>query len=251
MSDFLSIALEAAREAGQLLRDNFGTQLKVNAFESHDIKLDLDVRSQELITEKLLASFPTHAIYGEEGITGDQSSEFQWIVDPIDGTVNYFYGFPHFCISIALRQRGEIILGVIYDPIREELWQAVKDGPALLNGQPIAVSTRTKLGDAMLSVGFSKTKTTIDSGLPLFEKMVYRARKCRYMGSAALDLAYVACGRLDAYIESSVSLWDIAAGQLIIERAGGKVDVKPRPENPDKLSIIGSSGNVDLELDAQ
>ncbi len=248
MSEFLTTALEAAHEAGKLLRAHFGTALKVNAFESHDIKLDLDVRSQELITEKLLSAFPTHAIYGEEGLTGDQNSEFQWIVDPIDGTVNYFYGFPHFCISIALRQRGEIITGVIYDPIRDELWQAEKGGPALLNGRPIQVSTRTQLSEAMLSVGFSKTKTTIGSGMALFENMVYRARKCRLMGSAALDLAYVACGRLDAYIESSVSLWDIAAGQLIIECAGGKVDVKPHPENADKLSIVGSSGNIDLEL---
>jgi myo-inositol-1(or 4)-monophosphatase len=110
------------------------------------------------------------------------------------------------------------------------------------------VSQRQKLSDAILSVGFSKTKTTIDSGLPLFEKMMYRARKCRLMGSAALDMAYVACGRLDAYIEESVSLWDIAAGKILVETAGGKVDLRQREDSKDKYSIVGSSGNMDLEV---
>jgi len=249
MSDYLQTAVEAARAAGQLLRDNFGAELDVNAFEAHDIKLDLDVRSQDLITGILVKRYPDHAIYGEEGIAGNQSSPFQWIVDPIDGTVNFFYGIPHFCISIAIRHHQEIIAGVIYDPIRDELWEVERGGPAKLNGKEIKVSARTKLADAVLSVGFSKHKTTIDTGLPLFEKMIYRARKCRLLGSAALDLAYVACGRLDAYIESSVSLWDIAAGQLLVEAAGGVIEVKPRPDNPDKISVIASNGKIDLNLE--
>jgi myo-inositol-1(or 4)-monophosphatase len=249
MSDYLKTAIEAARAAGQLLRQNFGQALDVNAFEAHDIKLELDVRSQDLITGILLKAFPDHAIYGEEGIAGNQESPFQWIVDPIDGTVNFFYGVPHFCISIALRHQGEIIVGVILDPMRDELWEVEKGSPALLNGVPCKVSQRTKLGDAVVSIGFAKAKSTIDTGLPLFEKMVYKARKCRLMGSAALDLAYVASGRLDAYVESSVSLWDIAAGQLLLETAGGKIEVKPRPDNEDKLSVVASSGNVDLSVD--
>src|SRR3954454_8486867 len=118
MNTYLQAAIAAARAAGELLRNHFGKALDVNAFEAHDIKLDLDVRSQELITQRLLGQFPDHAIYGEEGIAGNQQSEFQWIVDPIDGTVNYFYSIPHFCISIALRERGEIMVGVIYDPMR-------------------------------------------------------------------------------------------------------------------------------------
>ncbi|MBC7822212.1 MAG: inositol monophosphatase, partial [Planctomycetaceae bacterium] len=213
-----------------------------------DIKLELDVRSQELITKILLGRFPNHAIYGEEGLAGNQHSEFHWIVDPIDGTVNYFYGIPHFCISIALRHLEEMIAGVIYDPIRNDLWQISKGGTPLLNGKPCVVSPRIKLADAILSVGFSKTKATIDSGLPLFEKLVYRARKCRLMGSAALDLAYVACGRLDAYIEQVVGLWDIAAGQLLVEAAGGTVAVTNSVAIPDKYSIIASSGKIDLTV---
>lgn len=248
MIDPLEIALHAAREAGKLLRENFGQPLEVNALEAHDIKLELDVRSQTLITKIILDAFPEHAIYGEEGLAGNQASASHWIIDPIDGTVNFFYGIPHFCISIALRERDEITLGVIYDPIRNDLWQVRRGETPLLNGQPIAVSPRTQLSEAVLSVGFSKTKTTIDSGLPLFERMVYRARKCRLMGSAALDLAYVACGRLDAYIEQSVSLWDVAAGVLLVEAAGGTVTMKSHEESPDKLSVVASSGRIELGL---
>jgi myo-inositol-1(or 4)-monophosphatase len=248
MTEFLTLAVEAAHQAGDLLRKNFGIPLKVSAFEAHDIKLDLDVRSQELITGLILARFPEHAIFGEEGIAGNQESEYQWIVDPIDGTVNYFYSIPHFCISIALRRKDEIIAGVIYDPMRDDLWTADNESVSLLNGAPCRVSERTRLSDAILSVGFSKTKTTIDSGLPLLEKMVYKARKCRLMGSAALDMAYVSSGRLDAYIEQAVSLWDIAAGKLIVEKAGGRVEITEREDMKGKLSVIASSGHIDLSV---
>lgn len=248
MNPHLEVAVRAARAAGELLRQHFGAVLNVNAFEAHDIKLQLDVEAQELITAMLLGSFPDHAIYGEEGLAGNQSSDWHWIVDPIDGTVNYFYGIPHFCISIALRHGDEIVVGVIYDPMRDELWQVAQGGPATLNGRPIAVSKRAALSEAIMSVGFAKTKTTIAAGLPLLERFVKRARKCRLMGSAALDLAYVACGRLDAYIEQSVSLWDVAAGKLLVEAAGGKFEMTAREDNPGKLSIRASSGLLDLDL---
>lgn len=246
MTEFLQTAIDAAQEAGGLLRDNFGKQLNVSSFEAHDIKLELDIRSQELITAKILSRFPDHAIYGEEGLAGNQQSPFQWIVDPIDGTVNYFYNIPHFCVSIALRHAGEMILGVIYDPIRDELWQVEKGTEPTLNGERCLPSSRRALADCVLSVGLSKTKTTIAGGLPLLGQMVQRARKCRLMGSAALDMAYVACGRLDAYIEQSVSLWDIAAGLILIERAGGKVELTE--SSADKYAVIASSGRVDLQL---
>src|SRR4030095_76537 len=119
MKDYLDAADNAARAAGKLLRENFQQRPRVKAMAAHDIKLEIDVEAQELIGKLLLEEFPGHALYGEEGIVGDQSSDHQWIVDPLDGTVNYFYGIPHFCISIALRLRNEIIAGVIYDPIRE------------------------------------------------------------------------------------------------------------------------------------
>ncbi|MEO7318222.1 MAG: inositol monophosphatase family protein [Chthoniobacteraceae bacterium] len=248
MTSHLDTALAAARAAGELLRANFGKPLDVNEFAAHDIKLDLDVRAQALITEILLRAFPDHAIFGEEGIAGNQASEWQWIVDPIDGTVNYFYSIPHFCISIALRRGEEVQVGVIYDPMRDEMWAVERGGKPTLNGARMAVSERTQLSDAVLSVGFSKTKTTISAGIPLLEKYVMRARKCRLMGSAALDLAYVACGRLDAYIEQSVSLWDVAAGMILVESAGGKFQMTAREDTPEKISVVASNGRVDLTV---
>lgn len=248
MQDHLDLAIRAARQAGELLRRNFEQPLRVNASEAHDIKLELDVQTQDLITRLLLGNFPGHALYGEEGIVGDQSAEYQWIVDPIDGTVNYFYGIPHFCTSIALRRGDEMMVGVIYDPMRDEMWATRAGAEATLNGKPFRVSTRPELSDAVVSIGFSKTNTTITAALPLLNDMVHRVRKCRMMGSAALDMAYVSCGRLDAYIEQSISLWDVAAGILLVENAGGKIDIRARSDMKDKYSIVASNGVLDLQL---
>jgi myo-inositol-1(or 4)-monophosphatase len=162
--------------------------------------------------------------------------------------VNYYYRIPHFCVSIALRYKGEIIVGVIFDPMRNEMWKGQKAQKPTLNEQEFRVSERTELAEAVISVGLSKTGVTIESGMPLLQQMVHRARKCRLMGSAALDMAYVACGRLDAYIEQGISLWDIAAGWILIETAGGMVDLRPRTDMKDKYSIIASNGVIDLKL---
>ncbi|MEI6713857.1 MAG: inositol monophosphatase family protein [Verrucomicrobiota bacterium] len=249
MSTYLSTAITAARAAGELIRSHFGKPLDVNAMYSHDIKLELDVQSQELITNILLKAYPDHAIYGEEGIAGNQESPWQWIVDPIDGTVNFFYGIPHFCVSIAMRHAGEIQIGVIYDPMRDELWEVELGGTPKLNGTPIQASRREQLADCIVSVGMSKSPSLLVSATALLEKYVRRARKCRLMGSAALDLAYVACGRLDAYIEQSVSLWDVAAGKLLLEAAGGKYESNPREDDPNKISVRASNGVVDLTVE--
>jgi myo-inositol-1(or 4)-monophosphatase len=248
MQHYRDAAEKAARAAGELLRASFHHPLRVNAAEAHDIKLAIDVETQELITQLLLQQFPEHALYGEEGVVGDQTSAHQWVVDPLDGTVNYFYGIPHFCVSIALRFQAEIVVGVIYDPIRDEMWSVQKGAKPTLNGEPFRVSDRAALAEAVISVGLSKTGATIDAGLPLLQQMVYRARKCRLLGSAALDMAYVACGRLDAYIEQGISLWDIAAGWILVETAGGTVDLRPRPDMKDKYSIVASNGVIDLRL---
>ena len=248
MKHYLDAAEKAARAAGKLLRKNFGRPQRVNAVAAHDIKLEIDIQTQALITKLLLKEFPKHALYGEEGIVGDQSSEHQWIVDPLDGTVNYFYGIPHFCVSIALRLRNEIMVGVIYDPIRREMWKAQKGETPKLNGDPVHVSDRADLAEAVVSVGLAKTGETIRANFPLLQQMVHRVRKCRVLGSAALDMAYVACGRLDAYIEQGISLWDIAAGWLLVENAGGTVDLRLREDMKDKYSIVASNGVINLKL---
>jgi len=245
---YLDIAEKAAREAGKLLRDNFRRRQQVNAVAAHDVKLQIDVEAQELITDLLLKEFPAHALYGEEGIVGDQSAEHQWVVDPLDGTVNYFYGIPHFCVSIALRLRGEIMVGVIYDPIRDEMWAGQKGETPKLNDCAFHVSDRADLAEAVISIGLAKTGETINTNFLLLQAMIHRVRKCRVLGSAALDMAYVACGRFDAYIETGISLWDIAAGWLLVENAGGTVDLRPRENMKDKYSIVASNGVVDLKL---
>jgi myo-inositol-1(or 4)-monophosphatase len=242
----LELATHAAHEAGRLLREHFGRDAAVDEATHHDIKLALDKQSQDLITGILLGVRPGDALYGEEGIAGNQESDRQWIVDPIDGTVNYYYGIPHFCVSIALRVRGEIIVGVIHDPMVGETWSVEKGSPAMLNGKPISASKRDTFEQSILFVGCGKDEEALRTGIERFRKASLRARKMRMMGSAALGMAYIACGRLDAYIESRISLWDIAAGQLLLETAGGKVDLSPVPGNADSWSIVASNGRLPL-----
>lgn len=235
-------AIEAARIAGSMMRKNAATDLVVNEEEKFDIKLELDVRCQDAISEHLLAAFPGHAIFGEEGLAGDQSSPWQWIVDPIDGTMNFFHGIPHYCVSIALRHHGDLVLGVIYDPCQDELW-LTEEGRSTLNGQAIKVSNRKDPGQAMITVGFSKSAASLETGFRRYKHIVGQVRKSRLMGSAALAMSYIATGRLDAYIEHEISLWDIAAGKLLIENAGGVVSLTPlSPEKgEEKYSIIASN----------
>jgi myo-inositol-1(or 4)-monophosphatase len=240
----LQLATDAALAAGKLLRQHFGSDAAVDEASHHDIKLALDKESQELITAILLGARPGDALYGEEGIAGNQDSERQWIVDPIDGTVNYFYGIPHFCVSIALRVAGEITVGVIHDPMVGETWTVEKGSPALLNGKPIQASKRDTFEQSILFVGCGKDEAALRTGIERFHRASLRARKMRMMGSAALGMAYIACGRLDAYIESRISLWDIAAGQLLVETAGGKVDLAPVEGHADSWSIVASNGRI-------
>lgn len=245
----LQAAEQAARRAGKLLRENFHLRKDIDEAHPHDVKLALDRESQDLITEVLLDAFPDYALYGEEGIAGNQDASMQWIVDPIDGTVNYFYGIPHFCISIALRERerNESVMGLIYDPMLDELWTVEQGGDPCLNGNPISCSKRSSLEESVLFVGCGKDKEAMATGLARFERASNRARKMRMMGSAALGMAYIATGRLDAYIESRISLWDVAAGILLVESGGGKVDLTPHPTKPDIWSVVATNGRIPIE----
>ncbi len=244
LDHFVQIAVQAAREAGALLRANYGKEQEVNEMKQYDIKLELDVRSQQLIEGILLTAFPDHALYGEEGIAGNQESTLQWIVDPIDGTVNYYFGIPHFCVSIALRCQGEIVLGVIYDPMMDELFLAQRGAAPTLNGREIRCSQRAELAEAVVTVGFSKSKASIDAGFKRFVDIAYRVRKTRMLGSAAMAMAYIACGRLDSYIEETISLWDVAAGILLVETAGGRVAQFSRDDVGEKFSLCASNGKL-------
>ncbi len=245
----LQAAERAARRAGHLLKANFHLPKEIDEAQHHDVKLALDRKSQDLITEDLLNAFPDYCLYGEEGMAGNQDASMQWIVDPIDGTVNYLYSIPHFCISIALREKesNEIIMGLIYDPMLDELWTVEKGGAPALNGKTIACSPRRTLEEAILFVGCGKDKEALATGLERFERASTRARKMRMMGSAALGMAYIASGRLDGYIESRISLWDVAAGILLVESGGGKVELTPHPTLPDVWSVVATNGKIPVE----
>jgi myo-inositol-1(or 4)-monophosphatase len=228
----LHCAIGASQSAGQLMRRNLRLDKKVNESTQHDIKLELDVRCQKAIERTLRKAFPAVAILGEEGIFGDPEADWRWVVDPIDGTVNFAHGIPHAAVSIALQgttdppgsstaRTYQTFVGVVYDPFCNELWTALRGGPARLNGKPIRVSARRKLEEAIVAVGFAKQTDTLDRMLPTMNRLIHSVRKIRIMGSAALATVYVASGRMDAYIEYGLRLWDIAAGGLILECAGG------------------------------
>lgn len=223
----LAAAQDAAHAAGALMRTHLRRPKRVNEAHQHDIKLELDVRCQKLITRKLAVVFPEVPVLGEEGI--DEAAEAavaRWVVDPIDGTVNFAYGIPHAAVSIALQVRDgadfRTEVGVVYDPFMDECWTAIRGKPARLNGRKIQVTSRSRLDEAIISLGFAKSTESLRAAKTDFTDLTHRVRKLRIMGSAALALTYVACGRFDAYIEAGVRLWDIAAGGLIVECAGGE-----------------------------
>jgi myo-inositol-1(or 4)-monophosphatase len=247
----LETAIEAASEAGKLLRKNFGSHLTVNQATQHDIKLEIDEEAQRLITKIVLADYPDHCILGEEGVTGSPDADVRWVVDPLDGTVNYFYGIPHYAVSIAAQQRTgvqtwETVAGVVLDPELDELFATERGQPAMLHGHPIHVSDRAKVSDAIVAIGFFKSVETINQSLQNFSQMIHKVRKLRLMGAAALDVVYVACGRYDAYIEYGIKLWDICAGQLILENAGGRTVSRPTPD-PNALDVRMWNGKLPIE----
>lgn len=233
------------------MRANLRATKKINEATQHDIKLELDVRCQKLIERTLRRSFPVIPILGEEGILGDPDAPVRWVVDPIDGTVNFSYGIPHACVSIALQERRgrefRSVVGVVYDPFTDEMWTAVRGGPARLNGKMIRVSRRAKLDEAIVALGFAKQKSTLNRMLPTFNGLIHRVRKIRIMGAAALSLVYVATGRMDAYVEYGLRLWDIAAGGLIIECAGGEFWHQP-VAGEYACEIVASNGRLGRKL---
>jgi myo-inositol-1(or 4)-monophosphatase len=244
-------AITAAQAAGERLRHAFGSKLRVTEEFAHDIKIAADKECQDLIYSILLDHHPKTRCIGEEGDSanpGDPKAEVEWIVDPIDGTMNLAHNIPHFCVSIAAREVASerILLGVIYDPLRNELFTAERGSGTWLNGVRQKVSTRATLAEAILAVGFAKTQDSIDHCLELYKVYGNQARKLRAMGSAALDLAYVATGRFDAYIEQGVNLWDIAAGVVLVEEAGGVVETEIKAKG--KYRVCAHSGRINYPL---
>ncbi len=256
LREALSAAADAADAAGALMRLNMRRTKKVDATHAHDIKLELDVRCQRVITRLLAQRFPEVPVLGEEGI--DHASEHaaeRWVVDPIDGTVNFAHGIPHCCVSIALQTRDDTgafrsEVGVVLDPFVGERWTAIRGQPARLDGRKIHVSRRKVLAETILSLGFAKNDESLDATVAQFRALTPRVRKLRIMGSAALALVYVADGRFDAYLETGVRLWDVAAGALIVECAGGEPGCTPLPSGDHRVAVACHNGLLGAQLEA-
>jgi len=220
----LDFAIHIAREAGKLLRDNLGRKIEINHKSRIDLVTEIDLASEQLIKEMIQSHFPKHQILAEEGGAQGGQSQYKWIIDPLDGTTNYAHGYPCFAVSIAIERAGEVIAGVVYDPMRDELFAAERGSGATLNNRPIHVSDTDKLSQALLVTGFPyDIRTTKRNNIDNFISFMMNAQAVRRDGSASLDLCYVACGRFDGFWEIGLNPWDSAAAHLIILEAGGVV----------------------------
>ncbi len=222
MKDLLSVASEAALKAGRILKDNINGTREISYKGVINLVTEMDMRSERAVVETILASFPDHGIIAEEETMIRSKSGFTWIIDPLDGTTNYAHGYPCFSVSIALEQEGEIVLGVVYEPMRDELFTAQKGKGAFLNKKPIKVSNADTLIKSLLATGFPYDRTTSKrNNMDHFHDLLMVSQEVRRDGSAAIDLCFVACGRFDGFWELKLKPWDIAAGSIIVHEAGG------------------------------
>ncbi|MGH8104045.1 MAG: inositol monophosphatase family protein [bacterium] len=225
MDEFLTEASAAARTAGRVLLEHFGhlDQSSISRKGPRDFVSVADHASEQVIISHLSARFPGHGFLAEESGGADANSEFQWIIDPLDGTSNFIHAFPMFTVSIALRHHDDFLVGLIYDPVRDEMFSAMKGGGATLNGRPVHVTSTASLHEALLSTGFPfRAREFLDPYLRVYRSLFLKAG-IRRTGSAAMDLAYVAAGRFDGYWDLMLMPWDYAAGALIVREAGGAV----------------------------
>jgi myo-inositol-1(or 4)-monophosphatase len=246
-SPFLAVALDAARGAGRLLREEIGGPRRIGHKRSViDLVTEMDQRSEAFIVERLREAFPDHAVLAEESGATDGRSDYRWVIDPLDGTTNYAHGVPIFAVSVALERAGVVELGVGYDPSRDECFVAERGRGATMNGAPIRVSHPDSLDQALLVTGFPyDIRTTAVTNLPEYAEFSIRAQAVRRLGSAVLDLCWVACGRLDGYWEFSLGPWDMAAGGLIVSEAGGRVtNVHGGPWGLEGPGILATNGRV-------
>ena len=251
-------AAEIAREAGARLREFLAQGVETEYKGDVDLVTVADRTVEKLIRERLGAAFPQHGIYGEEGTRERMEGEFRWYVDPLDGTTNFAHGFPQFCVSMGLEQRatgtppeqdGTLVAAVIYDPMRDELYTAERGQGATLNNKPMRVSQIPDLAESLLSTGFPSRKRHASPNVHFYQEFTLRSHGVRRAGSAALDLAYVASGRLDAFWEFNLNPWDTAAGILLVQEAGGVVtDFAGNPFRLDSREILASNGLIQAEL---
>ena len=245
MTDYLTTAIEIAREAGALLLDCSQRPLEITYKRRSDLVTEADRLSEALIVERLRAHFPEHAIVAEEGGGRQADSDYCWYVDPLDGTTNFAHGFPVFCVTLGLAHRGEVVSGVVYDPTRDELFTVERGAGAYLNNQRLHVSRTADLSGCLVATGFPPFATNHDLNVEFYFRFTQLSHGIRRAGSAALDLCSVAAGRFDGFWELKLNPWDKAAGSLLVTEAGGRVtDILGRPFNLLGDEILASNGLV-------
>jgi myo-inositol-1(or 4)-monophosphatase len=244
------VAIAAAQAAGEVLRSGFGQQQVVRYKGEVDLVTEADEKAEQKIKEVLREAFPNYGMLTEESGELEGEGDYRWIVDPLDGTTNYAHGLPIFSVSVALERAGETVLGVVHDPMAQETYAAERGGGATLNGRPIRVSDTDELIRALLATGFPYDRDEVPAVLDLFGRFAMLTQSMRRLGSAALDLCYVAAGRLDGYYERGVKAWDVAAGVLILEEAGGEAtDYRGHRLDPlEGGEVVASNGLLHPEL---
>ncbi len=249
MPDYLNAAIEIAREAGALLAELSTQPLEINYKHRSDLVTVADRRSEALIVGRLRERFPDHAIVGEEGSKYQSSTDYCWYVDPLDGTTNYAHGFPVFCVTLGLAYRGEVIAGVVYHPTRNDLYSAERGAGAYLNGNRLQVSRIDKLSESLVGTGFPPFAANHDLNIQFFFRFTELSHGVRRVGSAALDLCFVAAGHFDGFWELKLNPWDKAAGTLLVSEAGGRVtDVRGGAFNLLGDDVFVSNGLVHDEM---
>ncbi|MEI6147921.1 MAG: inositol monophosphatase family protein [bacterium] len=249
-SRLLEVAVAAARTAGTHALTNLDRRTDIAQGFAHDVKLKLDLECQTVAEQTLLSHFPSHAILGEEtadDATPTRSSPYLWIIDPIDGTVNFSHGLPHWCCSVAVRHRGITMAGAVYAPALAELYTAAAGGPAECNGQRLRTSSVPRLDQALVMTGLDQKVNPRMKRFALFRAIADTVQKTRVMGAAALDICRVAKGQADGYFEAGIYTWDVAAAALILENAGGRSEILANP-SPHQLLFLATNGHIHEEL---
>jgi myo-inositol-1(or 4)-monophosphatase len=246
----LKAAVAAAQAAGEVLRDGFGRQHQIEYKGEADLVTEADEEAERKIEEVLREVFPNHGMLTEESGELEGEGDARWIVDPLDGTTNYAHGVPFFCTSIALERDGEMVLGVVHDPMGKETYAAERGDGATLNGELLEVSSTEEVAQALLGTSFADRPEEMEVGLNIFGRFAGLVRGMRRLGSGALDLCYVAAGRLDGCYEQGFSAWDVAAGMLIVEEAGGKItDYRGHGLDPEESEgLVASNGPLHPNL---
>ena len=246
---FVPAVSDIAREAGALLMTHFRRRVGFEYKGDVDLVTEADRGAEALITDRIRSRWPRHDLLGEEGTRVETGSDYRWYIDPLDGTTNFAHGFPVFCVSIGLEFKGKRVAGVVYDPTRDDLFSAERGSGAYLNQRRIQVSKVANMAECLCGTGFPSHKRHKNPNIHFYHQITLRTHGVRRAGSAALDLAYVACGRLDAFWEFNLNPWDTAAGALLVEESGGKLtDITGGPWRLDSRETLASNGLVHADF---